>query len=368
MKFLALYWGHKGGGSQYSINCIEELERLAEVHVTYTNKNHHYARFDEVKFGYKVTGFKSKLSVMRFIFTIPYHIFSLILIIKRNKIKFIYIPMTQIFSGIVVIFLKKLTDVKVIFTMHDAGTHNVTYKKIKEFLLKLDTRSADGVLFVSKHVKSQTLKKYFADIPYRIAPFGRLIDIENNITHRTLSAVPNFLFFGKIEDYKGLDLFVDALIKLANTEKVFSFTIAGAGSIEKAVKEKITLLKEKRQGMLLNGWVSDLDLDRLHKEADILVVPYKEASQSGVLASAQEYCLPFVCTPAGGLPEQALNNGGVVANSFKSEAILEAMLFLLIDENYQKKVSEINIYQNALSWTPTATAIISLATDLEAAL
>ena len=359
-----LYWGHKGGGSQYAINVAEELSRIAEVYVTITDKNQHIERFKKFEKKFLVRGFRSKFEAIKFALTLPYYVFKLLSLIRQNDIDAIYVPMTQVFSGLVNFFLKTFTGVKVVFTMHDAGTHNEANHLIKELLLKIDTKNADAIVFVSKYVKEQVREKYFGTKPYRVAPFGRLNEIDHSIVTRNLSDVPNILFFGRIEAYKGLDLFVDALLLLSQTDLDFTYTIAGSGLIQPDIIDKIKHLSMQRSGRLLNGWVSDDDLDQFHKNADLLVVPYKEASQSGVLATAQDYCLPFVCTPAGALPEQALGNGGEVTSDFDHVSLSDSILRILNRATYNKKVKEIIDMQSKLSWAPTADAIIELVNDL----
>ena len=336
------------------------MSKATTVYVSYTNKNQHVDRFNKIQNGLPVKGFNTNYSLILFIIHFPKLIFNLYRVIKKNKITHIYIPMTQVFSGSAVIILKKLTKVKVIFTMHDSGTHDEANKIVKEFLLRLDIFSADAVVFISKHVEKFSLNKYFnSDIPYRIAPFGRLNSSQKNIS-RTLSEVPNLLFFGRIEKYKGLDLFVGALEELNKEGINFSFTIAGDGLIEPTLNKKIKKLMNKATGILMNSWITDDDLVRLHVNADILVVPYREASQSGVLASAQDFILPFVCTPAGALPEQALKKGGIVSKDFSTKSIKESINLLLNKSVYSNKLNEIYNMQQKKSWKPTADAIIEL--------
>lgn len=339
------------------------MSKATTVFASYTNKNQHVNRFNKIQYGLPIKGFNSNYSLILFIIRFPNLIFSLYRLIKKNKITHIYIPMTQVFSGSAVSILKKLTKVKVIFTMHDSGTHDEANKIVKEFLLRLDVSSADAVIFVSKHVKKFSLNKYFnSDIPHRIASFGRLNSSKKNIS-RTLRDVPNLLFFGRIEKYKGLDLFVGALEELDKEGINFSFTIAGNGLIEPKLNKKIKKLMDKVPGILMNSWITDDDLVKLHINADILVVPYREASQSGVLASAQDFILPFVCTPAGALPEQALKKGGIISKDFSPKSIKESINNLLRKSVYNEKVNEIYSMQQNQSWKPTADAIIELGNE-----
>ena len=271
--------------------------------------------------------------------------------------------MTQVFTGITSHLLKRLTNVKIIFTMHDAGTHNERGQIVKNILLRLDTSSADAVIFISDYVKNTTYKRLFSGIPSAVAPFGRLN--ENTImVQRQANEVPNLLFFGRIERYKGLEIFVDALIRLAELDISFQFVIAGSGSIEPKVKRKLNSLERVRDGKVINRWISDEELHSLHTEADILVVPYTEASQSGVLATAQEYFLPFVCSNVGALPEQAKGKGGLISRDLTPDALANEITKLFSRPAYDAKVAEIKNFQEQLSWVPTSRAVSQICAKL----
>lgn len=364
MKILCLYFGHKGGGSQYSINCAEELNKICELYVAYSDKNQHVDRFNKFERRFRVNGFTTKWQALRFLLLLPLLIIRLRKFICTEKIEFVYLPMTQIFSGIIVLFLKLTTSVKIIFTMHDAATHDERHNWIKQFLLRIDIFACDGVLFVSDYVKDSTMKRYFEGLPNETAPFGKLNATRAEID-RSWKPIPNILFFGRIEKYKGLDLFVESLEILSKANKNFNFTIAGSGIICDRTREKIDQLKKLHQGLLVNRWISDSELHDLHLCADILVVPYLEASQSGVLASAQDYVIPFVCTNVGALPEQALGQGGFVADQLTPIDFADSICLLFNKSNYIAKVKEIKEFNRHVSWLPSAKAVVSIAYKLK---
>lgn len=77
------------------------------------------------------------------------------------------------------------------------------------------------------------------------------------------------------------------------------------------------------------AWLAEDEMARLIAGADGVVLPYREASQSGVTPIAHGFGVPVVATPVGGRAEQ-LRDGvdGVVARGVTAEAFAEAMAVL----------------------------------------
>ncbi|MBX6744599.1 MAG: glycosyltransferase, partial [Acetobacteraceae bacterium] len=73
-------------------------------------------------------------------------------------------------------------------------------------------------------------------------------------------------------------------------------------------------------------WVAEAEIPALIAAADALVLPYREASQSGVVSLAHAMGVPVVATPVGGLREQVADGvNGVLAAAPEPEALAAAM-------------------------------------------
>ena len=75
-----------------------------------------------------------------------------------------------------------------------------------------------------------------------------------------------------------------------------------------------------------SGWLGEAEMARLIAGADAVVLPYREASQSGVAPLAHGFGVPVVATPVGGLAEQ-LHDGvdGILTRAVTAEALAETM-------------------------------------------
>jgi len=113
------------------------------------------------------------------------------------------------------------------------------------------------------------------------------------------------LFFGSINEYKGLDLLITALEKIrAEHISNLSLTIAGSGSSWLDCK---ALIKTKEMYNLLVRFVDNSEIPDLMSTHHFLVLPYRNATQSGPLVTAIAYKLPVIA-PCYGCFAETLNN------------------------------------------------------------
>lgn len=100
-----------------------------------------------------------------------------------------------------------------------------------------------------------------------------------------------FLFFGAIQEYKRLDLFVDAAISCTGNAQ---FIIAGKPTFD--CKSIIDKVKDNSRFICDIGFIKDEDVLSYFEKADYLVLPYTDATQSGPLLIALNYGIPVVAS------------------------------------------------------------------------
>jgi len=110
-----------------------------------------------------------------------------------------------------------------------------------------------------------------------------------NFVYFTLSGFPQYinkpkvgektiLFFGRIEEYKGLDNLLN-IIQLFNKNRLnYNFIIAGKGKIENM--EKFLTFKNVT---IINRFIEDEEIKNLFRKATFTILPYNSATQSGVI-------------------------------------------------------------------------------------
>ncbi|WP_051211878.1 glycosyltransferase family 4 protein [Butyrivibrio fibrisolvens] len=147
----------------------------------------------------------------------------------------------------------------------------------------------------------------------------------------------NYLFFGRIEGYKGLHVLSDAYKKLSITYKNVSLTVAGNGDFSEYEDE----FKCLDRCSVINRYIEDDDIALLFsKPRTVVVLPYTDASQSGVVAMAFNYKVPVIVSDTGGLREQLFDGEmGIFVQPADSEDLFRKMeMFLLDSQLYNQQV------------------------------
>ena len=135
------------------------------------------------------------------------------------------------------------------------------------------------------------------------------------------------LFFGFIREYKGLDILIRAK---ALSKSKWKLLIVGEcyGSFN-SYNTLIIENKFEEEVLILNEYVSDEDLQIYFNSADLCVLPYKSATQSGIIPVALHFDLPVITSNVGGLAEYVEDgiNGIILKENTPQELSKEIDLF-----------------------------------------
>jgi glycosyltransferase involved in cell wall biosynthesis len=171
------------------------------------------------------------------------------------------------------------------------------------------------------------------------------------------------LFFGFIRDYKGLDLLLEAFADLGDT---YQLVVAGEsyGSFEKYDKQ-IRALPDPSSVKVFNRYIADSEVPAFFSAADVCILPYRTATQSGILAMAYHYEVPLIVTPAGGLAEAVEGPGtGLVAAGTDARSVeLAIRKFFSMDRNPYKE--NIRKEKEILTWEHFAAEITDFANKIK---
>ncbi len=113
------------------------------------------------------------------------------------------------------------------------------------------------------------------------------------------------LFFGFIRNYKGLDILLDAMKLLNNKPQTTNYKLLIAGEFyenRKPYDEQIEKLGIKDSLILRTDFIPDNEVKYYLCAADVVVQPYRSATQSGVTPLAYHFEVPMIVTNVGGLP------------------------------------------------------------------
>jgi glycosyltransferase involved in cell wall biosynthesis len=238
-----------------------------------------------------------------------------------------------------------------------------------ESFTKYFLKQNHGFVVMSDSVKNDLLKLK-PDARYIFHPhplydhFGQKVNSEEAKKKLNIPAGNKvILFFGFIRDYKGLDLLIDAMSKL-NDEYVLVIAGEVYGSFDKYT-EQIEKSGLKDKICLHVRYISDDEVPLFFSSADVCVLPYKSATQSGITSIAYHFDLPLIATDTGGLKESIDHNkSGLIVDSPDSNLIATAIETYFSQNLKPKFQSEIKLLKNKLSWERLSKAIIAFSKSL----
>jgi len=212
----------------------------------------------------------------------------------------------------------KILGKKIVFTAHNvnAGKRDGTDTLLNRLTLRIQYRLADHIFVHTETMKTEMHEQFGVKTArITVVPFGINNAVPN--THltsadakRRLGISQNertLLFFGRITPYKGLEYLVAASRQILAKHKDYRVIIAGRP--DTCEEYWSTLQGElghdvKRGGILLKpDFIPDDEVEIYFKAADVLVLPYREIYQSGVLFLAYSFGLPVLAADVGCLKE-----------------------------------------------------------------
>jgi len=169
------------------------------------------------------------------------------------------------------------------------------------------------------------------------------------------------LFFGFIRKYKGLDILLDSIKILQTSYPSLRLLIAGEFyDDQKLYIEQIEKLGIEQQLILRTNFISDNEVKYYLCASDVIVQPYRSATQSGVTPLAYHFEIPMIVTNVGGLPALVPDNKvGLIAEP-TAASIAEKIIqyFKTGEQHYLPYLVE---EKKKYSWSKMVDAIMSIA-------
>lgn len=165
------------------------------------------------------------------------------------------------------------------------------------------------------------------------------------------------LFFGLIRSYKGLDLLISAMNALDDS---YQLIVAGeCYDSFSSYQQLIDLSKNKDNFKVLEHYIPDEMVSVLFSASDVLVLPYRSATQSGVVAVAYQLETPMIATNVGALGSVVRDSKtGIVVDEVSAKSIAEGIEAFFADTDYKTKYAEALASEKArLSWSSFANSV-----------
>lgn len=357
-RVLVNYMGRKGGGSVFAYEMtksligddlkvcaivshdIENKEKWKELNIeklvfqpTYSNK-----------FNFVINTLKFKLFGLR----------ELKSIFKDDQIDAVYVPMIESWTHMVNSVFKHPQK---IITVHDPKPHsgsNGGIDRVINHLVDRASMKADDIVILTEKFREYT-EKYFKKspdqvhvIPHGIFDYYKEYEVLSNESQYDPDRI-NFLFFGRITKYKGLHVLSKAYEKLSKERDNVTLTVVGNGDFDE-YKEEYSRLENVT---IINRWIKDEEVGSFFIGPNIVtVLPYIDATQSGVIPIAMDYESVVIASNTGGLSEQVADKEtGYLFEPSNADDLYEKMKYVAdnLDELDSVKANA-QTYIKSLSW------------------
>lgn len=160
------------------------------------------------------------------------------------------------------------------------------------------------------------------------------------------------LFFGFVRDYKGLRYLLRAMPEIVREEEKIRLWIVGEFDADREeYRNLIAELKMQEYVRVVDAYTPDREVEKYFAMADLVVLPYTSATQSGIVQIAFGFEKPVIVTNVGGLPD-VVEDGktGYVIEPEKPEEIAHAVLRFYHEEKEETFIDHIRKESYRFSW------------------
>lgn len=339
MKVVIITLVNQGGMSHYTSQLANSLSNYVDVHVIVGNKVERNLFNKDISlylvdlypfetFNNKYFGFKSVINIL-------------------NKIKpdIIHISGNHYWIFGLYLYLKKKN---VVLTLHDVNEHLGEISFTTKLISKLHFKLARHIFVHGEKLKNSLIMKGYPKENISVIKHGDYSFFKKYILNN-IQEDGSVLFFGRILDYKGLEYLIKAVPLIKKQIPDINIIIAGNGNFIKYA----SLITSPNNFEIINKFIPDERVAELFQRASVVVLPYIEGSQTGIIPIAYSFKKPVIATNVGSISE-VIENGvtGYIVPPKNSDLLANSIVKILKDNVLRKQMGE-NAYKlmkEELSW------------------
>jgi glycosyltransferase involved in cell wall biosynthesis len=288
----------------------------------------------------------------------PWTYYKIVKCIKAVNPDVIHAPCEFLWVALTLPFIRQYPFV---ITEHDPSFHKGTGIDIKLYLgfSRLFTRKmADAIIVHGERLKTILEDKGVPENRIWVIPHGEF-SFYTKWAREKVKESKSVLFFGSISEYKGIEYLIKAEPLITSRIPDAKIVIAGSGDFRKYE----SLIKNRNNFEIHNRFIPDEEVAEFFQKSAVVVLPYTDGSQTGIVPIAYSFGKPVVITDVGSIAE-VVDNGktGFIVPPRNPEALAEAIIRLLKDDELRREMGK-NAYKKTkdeLSWENIAKKTIKV--------
>ncbi|MCR4440249.1 MAG: glycosyltransferase [bacterium] len=222
---------------------------------------------------------------------------------------------------------------------------------------------------VMSHTVRQDLLRFVPHADFRQVPhpvysiFGDPLPKEEARRRLGLGNGNLVLFFGYVRAYKGLHVLLKAMPEVLRQIPVRLLVAGEFYSDKSSYMELIEQLGISSAVTVVDEFIPNQDVKLYYSAADVVVLPYLAATQSGIVQIAYHFNKPVITTEVGGLPDEVVHGAtGFVVPADDPQALAKAIVSYFAEKRERDFAEKIALHKGRYSWDRLAEAIESFAT------
>lgn len=238
-------------------------------------------------------------------------------------------------SGRLSVFALMLFNKKLVLNVHDPAPHSGEEIWYTSMIRKLIYRKIKVFCTFSNFSRLLFHQIYHPRVPVatlRLVPYLSYNFFKNKKIEE-IDKKPGeqyLLFFGRISPYKGIDELLLAFSEILKQAPNTKLVVAGRGIYSYQIPKD---LQNSPSLILLNRFIHENEIKSLFNQADVLICPYRDATQSGVLMTARVFNIPVIVSNVGALPEYVQDGKNGYIYNINDEKGLENSILKFLNEN-----------------------------------
>lgn len=246
---------------------------------------------------------------------------------------------------------------KIVLTVHDPFPHSSQVHSIREYERKRAFRKVNHLILLNKQQKPQFVRSYKLNIDGKRVYDSKLGRYDYLTIHADRIKPVDYnqiAFFGQIFSHKGIDYLLEAMDLVHEKMPELKLIVAGSGKYW----FDISKYKDCSYVDIQNRFIPDLELVSMISSSALVIVPYIDGTQSGVIMTSYVFNRPCIATNVGALPEMVEDGvNGIIVPPKDSKTLADAICSLmqnqeLIDQFSTKIDKEYS--EGELSWKSIA--------------
>ncbi len=294
IRVLMICLTRRGGLLHFNDCLTESLSRICDVRLICAENAEHTHDLPDIDLHTIDTGRGAKGTILKLFSHRTWR--ELRRLSDEFKPDVIHVVSAQEWNPALGMFIRHVLKRPLIYTLHDVIHHEGTpfYFRVTERLFR---RMPDGLVVLTEQGRQILTGEGMNPEKILVVPHG-VYDFFTQYSREDVLERKEILFFGRIEEYKGIGVLLKAARPLLDADTDWSLQIAGGGD----VTPYQDLLNHPRIG-LTNRFLTNAEVAEFMQRAAIVALPYISASQSGVIPTAYAFGKPVVATRVGGIPD-----------------------------------------------------------------